>query len=218
VVERAATVYNDQEKRDELWIAVRRTVNGQPRRYIEYLEAPFAGSIEDAFFVDSGLTYRGEPTDTVSGLAHLAGRTVSVLADGTVQADRAVAQDGTLTLDRPASIIHAGLPYQSVLQPMRPDAGSGRGTAQTKKKRITKVAARFHDTLGGLIGPDRSRLEPVYFRSPSTPMGQSPGPFCGDKIVNFPKGWDRDGLLTIVQRQPLPMTVLMIVPQLIINE
>jgi hypothetical protein len=101
---------------------------------------------------------------------------------------------------------------------MRLDAGSHRGTAQTKKKRITKVAARFHNTLGGLIGPDQERLEPVYFRSPSTPMGHSPGPFCGDKIVNFPNGWDRDGLLTIVQQQPLPMTVLMIVPQLIINE
>ncbi|MEZ7198301.1 hypothetical protein [Pseudodesulfovibrio karagichevae] len=218
VVERAATVYNDAEKRDELWIAVLRTVNGESRRYIEYLEAPFDGTIEDAFFVDSGLTYRGDPTDTVSGLGHLAGRTVSVLADGTVQADRTVAQDGTLTLDRPASAIHAGLPYSSVLQPMRLDAGSQRGTAQTKKKRITKVAARFHNTLGGLIGPDVSRLEPVYFRSPATPMGRSPGPFSGDKIVNFPKGWDRDGLLTIVQRQPLPMTVLMIVPQLIVNE
>lgn len=218
VVERAATVYNDAEKRDELWIAVLRTVNGVPRRYIEYLEAPFDGTIENGFFVDSGLTYRGTPTDTVSGLSHLAGRTVSVLADGTVQADRAVSEDGSLALDRPASIVHAGLPYSSVLQPMRLDAGSSRGTAQTKKKRIIKVAVRFHNTLGGLIGPDLSRLEPVYFRSPATPMGRSPGPFCGDKIVNFPKGWDRGGLLTIVQRQPLPMSVLMVVPQLIINE
>ncbi|WP_207260877.1 hypothetical protein [Desulfovibrio sp. Huiquan2017] len=218
VVERAATVYNDLEKRDELWIAVVRTVNGESRRYIEYLEAPFAGDINDAFFVDSGLTYRGVPTDTVFGLEHLSGRTVSVLADGAVQADRVVAGDGSLALDRPASTVHAGLAYRSVLQPMRLDAGSQRGTAQTKRKRITKVAARFYDTLGGLIGPDESRLEPVYFRSPSTPMGQSPRPFRGDKIVNFPKGWDRDGLLTIVQEQPLPMTVLMIVPQLVINE
>ncbi|EGB15161.1 hypothetical protein DND132_1955 [Pseudodesulfovibrio mercurii] len=218
VVERAASVYNDAEKRDELWITVLRTVNGETRRYVEYLERPFEGTMEDAFFVDSGLTYRGEPASGLSGLAHLAGRTVSVLADGAVQADRTVSPDGALVLDRPASVVHAGLPYRSVLQPMRLDAGSQRGTAQTKRKRITKVAARFHDTLGGLIGPDETRLEPVYFRSPATPMGQSPGPFRGDKIVNFPKGWDRDGLLTIVQEQPLPMTVLMIVPELVINE
>jgi hypothetical protein len=217
-VERVASVYNDGEKRDELWISVLRAVNGETRRYIEFLEAPFEGAIKDAFFVDSGLTYRGAPTGTVSGLEHLAGRTVSVLADGAVQADRAVAGDGTLVLDRPASTIHAGLAYRSVLQPMRLDAGSHRGTAQTKKKRITKVAVRLHDTLGGLIGPDEHRLEPIYFRSPATPMDRPPAPFCGDKIVNFPKGWGRDGLLTIMQEQPLPLSVLMIVPQLIVNE
>ena len=218
VIEAVASVYCGDGKRDELWISVVRTVNGEPCRYIEYLEGGFDGPMEDGFFVDSGLTYAGEPTASLSGLGHLAGRTVSVLADGAVVSDRAVAQDGTLVLDRPASKVHVGLPYRSRLQPMRLDAGSQRGTAQTKKKRVTKVAARFHNTLGGRIGPDETRLEPVYFRSPATPMGQSPGPFSGDKIVNFPKGWDRDGLLTIVQEQPLPMTVLMIVPHLAVNE
>ena len=101
---------------------------------------------------------------------------------------------------------------------MKIEAGSARGTAQTKKKRITKVAARFHNTLGGKIGPDETHLEQVYFRSPSIPMGQSPGAWSGDKTVNFPKGWNRDGVLTILQDQPLPMTVLLIVPHVVINE
>ena len=168
--------------------------------------------------MDSGLTYSGLPTQTLQGLDHLAGRTVSVLADGSVQTAKTVDPDGTITLDRPASKVHAGLAYTSLLQPMRVEAGSARGTAQTKKKRITKVSARFHETLGGKIGPDESRLEPVYFRSPATPMGQSPGAWNGDKSVNFPKGWNRDGILTIVQDQPLPMTVLMIVPHVIVSE
>lgn len=218
VVEQAASVYDPVRRRDELWIVVSRTVNGESLRYVEYLEGEFNGRIEHAFYVDSGVTWEGEPSDTLPILPHLAGRTVSVLADGAVQSDRQVSPDGTLFLDRPASVVHAGLPYRSRLQPMRLDSGSRRGTAQTKKKRITKVAARFHDTLGGRIGPDETRLEPVYFRSPATPMGRAPGPFRGDKIVNFPNGWDRDGLLTIVQEQPLPMSVLLIVPQVIVNE
>ena len=168
--------------------------------------------------MDSGLSFSGEPTAVVNGLDHLAGRTVSILADGAIQPDRTVGQDGSVILDRPASVIHAGLPYVSKVQPMRVESGSNRGTAQTKKKRITKVAARFYNTLGGRIGPDDTHLEPVYFRSPSTPMGRSAGAFTGDKIVNFPKGWDRDGLLTIVQDQPLPMSVLLIVPHLVVNE
>lgn len=217
-VDCVTSVFNDGEKRDELWIAVRRTVNGVEKRYIEFLEGDFDGDIKNGFYVDSGVTYSGSPTTVVSGLEHLAGRTVSVLADGAVQADRLVSHDGTIILDRPASVIHAGLGYVSRLQPMRLDSGSNRGTTQTKKKRITKVAARFYQTLGGKIGPGDSSLEPVYFRSPATPMGQSPGPFTGDKIVNFPKGWNRDGVLTIVQDQPLPMSVLLIVPHLVVNE
>ncbi|WP_147819734.1 hypothetical protein [Salidesulfovibrio onnuriiensis] len=217
-VESIASIHDDSTRRDELWAVVRRSVNGSERRYIEYLEGGFDGPVEEAFFVDSGLSYRGEPIESLSGLQHLAGEMVSVLADGAVQPDRKVAADGSIELDRPARVVHAGLPYRSMLQPMRLDAGSERGTAQTKRKRIIRVSARFHKTLGGRIGPSEERLEPVYFRSASAPMGSPPGLWSGDKGIRFPKGWDRDGVLTIVQDQPLPMTVLMIVPEVVINE
>ncbi|MEF2230873.1 MAG: hypothetical protein V3571_08090 [Pseudodesulfovibrio sp.] len=217
-VEAVASVYGDAAGRDELWAVVRRTVGGAERRYIEYLEANFDGPAAEAFFVDSGLTYRGEPTATVAGLDHLRGRTVAVLADGAVQTAKTVAPDGSITLDRPASVVHAGLPYASRLEPMRLESGSARGTAQTKKKRITKVAIRFHKTLGGKVGPDPEHLETIWFRSPSTPMGQAQEAWTGDKSVNFPRGWNRDGVITVVQDQPLPMTVLMLVPSLVVNE
>lgn len=217
-VEKVTSVYNDAEKRDVLWAVVKRMSNGVEHRFIEILTANFDGIMENAFHVDSGITYRGTPVSSMGGLSHLAGRTVSVLADGSVQPDRVVDAHGSITLDRPASVIHAGLPYRSTLQPMRFEGGSARGTAQTKSKRFTKVAVRFFETLGGKIGPDPDHLEPVYFRTAAMPMDRSPDIFCGDKIVNFPKGWNRDGILTIVQDQPLPMTVLLIVPHVVINE
>jgi hypothetical protein len=217
-VESVASVFNAAEQRDELWAVIRRTAGGQERRYVEYLEAEFNGEMRDAFFVDSGVTYAGPPADVMTGLDHLVGRTVDVLADGAVQTPRTVAPDGSITLDRAASTVHAGLPYVSRLQPMRLEAGSSRGTAQTKKKRITKVAVRFHHTLGGRIGPDEHRLEPIHFRSPAVPMGSASSAHSGDKSVNFPSGWNRDGLLTVVQDQPLPMSVLLIVPTAIVNE
>lgn len=217
-VETVTSIYSQLSRRDELWAVIRRTVNGQERRYIEVLEGDFNGSIEDGFYVDCGLTYDGAPTSAIQGLDHLAGRTVSVLADGAVHTDCVVGQDGSITLNRPASKIHAGLPYESVVQPMRIEAGSSRGIAQTKRQRITKVSVRFHNTLGGKIGPDPNRMEPVYFRSPNTPMGQAPDVFSGDKSVVFPKGWNRDGIMTVKQDQPLPMTILLLVPSNIINE
>ncbi len=217
-VESIACIYNDQAMRDELWVSVLRNVNGNDVRYVEFLEAGFAGILENGFFVDSGLTYEGEPVSAVSGLEHLAGEDVDVLADGAVQARKTVDELGEITLDRPASVVHVGLPYSSVLQPMRLEAGSSRGTAQTKIKRITQVAVRFHQTLGGKAGPSEESLETVHFRTSSAAMDSPPDLFSGDKRIKFPSGWNRDGVLTVVQDQPLPMTVLMIVPQVVVNE
>ncbi len=213
-----ACVHHGESRRDELWVLVRRECGGQTVCNVEYLEARTDTNPASAFFVDSGLTYRGAPTKRLRGLEHLAGRNVAVLADGAVHPDVHVDADGTIALEREASVIHAGLPYESIIQPMRLEAGSSRGTAQTKRKRIVRVAVRFHDTLGGGVGPSADNLEPVYFRSPADRMDNPPELWAGDKRVLFPKGWNRDGVLTVVQRQPLPMTVLMIVPEMVINE
>ena len=52
------------------------------------------------------------------------------------------------------------------------------------------------------------------FRDSGMPMDQSPPLFSGDKRVIFPKGWDRVARLMVRQQQPLPMTILAIVPQI----
>lgn len=217
-VDYAACIYSRETRRDELWIVVRRKLGTRTVRCVEVLEDVFHGDVTHGFFVDSGLSYSGPPATKITGLDHLAGETVHVLADGATHPPVTVSAEGTVTLTRAARVIHAGLPYVSLLQPMRLEAGSMRGTAQTKRKRIIKVSLRFHDTLGGRAGPSPHRLEPVHFRSSADPMGMSPGAWSGDKSVAFPQGWNRDGLLTVVQDQPLPMTVLMIVPELVINE
>lgn len=218
-VESIATAFDPQGQRDELWVCVRRSVGGQQRRFIEYLEAPFAGQdTTQAFFVDSGLTYEGSPVAAIAGLDHLAGCEVAVLADGAVLPGQLVSPDGEITLPRQASVVHAGLPYTSILEPMRLEIATSAGTSQTKRKRITEVSARFHKTLGGKIGAAEDRLETIHFRSSGMPMGAPPQVFCGDKSVRFPKGWDKDGRLVVVQDQPLPMTVLMLVAGVVINE
>ena len=213
-----ASIYNAAAQRDELWLVVRRLVGGQEAHFVEFLEGGFNGLLEQGFFVDSGLTYQGEPTAIVTGLDHLAGREVAVLADGAVHRNLTVAPDGSITLDRPASVVNAGLPYVSSLSPLRLEGASRQGTDQTKTKRIIQVAARFHQTLGGSIGPAGGDLEPVFYRSSAHAMGSPPALFSGDKIVKFPKGWEREARLVIVQEQPLPMTVLMLVPQVVVNQ
>jgi hypothetical protein len=224
-VEAACAVFNAAACRDELWLVVRRSVvlNGETltRRFIETLEPVFAETATDttgAFFVDAGLSYSGAPVRALSGLGHLAGRVVQILADGAVLPEQTVAPDGGIHLDTPASTVHVGLGFTSVLKPMRLEYSGQRGSAQTRTKRITEVGLRLYRTLGGKVGPDLSRLEPLLYRTSADAMDGPPALFTGDKSVRFPQGWSPDGVLTLAQDQPLPMTVLLIAPTLALNE
>jgi len=234
-VEAVCVVPSDAEGRDELWLVVRRSVpdpdspespegeGGQPltRRFIETLEPVFsedAESASEAFFLDAGLSYSGEPVTELTGLAHLAGRRVQVLADGAVLPERTVSADGSIALPRAASRVHAGLGYASVLRPMRLEFSGARGSSQTRTKRITEVSVRLYRSLGGKVGPDTLHLEPLLYRTSADLMDGPPALFSGDKAVRFPQGWGTDGVLTVVQDQPLPLTVLLVAPTLAINE
>jgi hypothetical protein len=215
-VESVAVIPAPEGDRDELWLIVRRAINGTTRRYVEFLEALWdpANDQEDAFFVDSGLSYDGDPTSTIGGLDHLEGETVSILADGATHPDKTVAQ-GRITLDRDASVVQVGLAYTSTLQTMKLEAGAADGTAQGKTKRISKVVFNFHQTLGGLYGasPDGT-LDVLQFRTASDPLDAPPPLFDGmTRPLNWPMGYETAAAITVRQVQPLPMTLLAIMPQ-----
>ncbi|HEX7005591.1 MAG TPA: hypothetical protein VF274_00500, partial [Alphaproteobacteria bacterium] len=215
-VESVAVIPAPAGDRDELWLVVRRWINGATQRYIEYLEALWdpANDQRDAFFVDSGLTYDGAPSSTISGLDHLEGESVSILADGATHPERAVVQ-GRITLDRDASKVQVGLAYTSTLQTMKLEAGAADGTAQGKIKRISKVVFNFHQTLGGLYGasPDGA-FDVLQFRTASDPLDVPPPLFDGmTRPLNWPMGYETAAAITVRQAQPLPMTLLAIMPQ-----
>ena len=212
--ESVATIPSPAGDHDQLWLAVARTIDGQTRRYVEFLEEAFDEGADpaDAFFVDCGLTYAGAPATTVTGLDHLEGETVAVLADGAVHPDATVVA-GAVSLDRAASTVHAGLAYASKLQTMRFEAGSRDGTAQGKTVRIHDVTVRLWNTLGARVGFD-DEVDTIPFRASSDPMDAPPRLFTGDKRIKFNKGYSRAPRVTVVQDQPLPLTVLAVLPKL----
>jgi hypothetical protein len=216
VVEAVAVIPSPDGTQDDLWMIVRRTINGATKRYVEYLNRaydPEQDTQADCFYVDAGATYSGSPTTTISGLGYLEGKTVQVLADGAAHPDRTVAS-GSITLQRSASKVQVGLPCLATLQTNRIEAGAADGTAQGKTKRINKVVIRFLDTLGALAGPDANTLDTVEFRTPEDLMNQAPPLFTGDKLIEWPSGYDFDGYVMVRQAQPLPMTVVAVMPQL----
>jgi hypothetical protein len=195
---------------DQVYLSVKRTINSVVVRHIVYLKSLyFNDDVQDAFFVDSGLTYDGSATATVTGLNHLEGVSVTILADGAAHADKTVS-GGTITLDRSASKIHIGYGYTSLVETLRMEAGAEDGIAQGKIKRIHGVTARFFQTVGAELGPDINNLDRLPFRDSSMNMDEAVPLFSGDKEISFPSGYDNDAKIVIRQTQALPMTVLAI--------
>lgn len=200
-------------EQDDVYIVVKRTINGSVKRYIEVLEDfDWGEDQEDCFFVDCGLTYDGSVTDTLSGLDHLEGEEVDVLTDGAVHPACTVIS-GTITLEWPASVVHVGLHYDSILETMGLEGGSREGSAQGKQKRVHEVAVRFYNTLGGKVGSDENTLDTLGFRTARDLYGNPPALFTGDKELTFPGGWDSEATVMVVQDQPLPMTILSLMPR-----
>ena len=196
---------------DQVYVSVRRTINGATVRHIEFLKTiDFGSNTEDAFFVDSGLTYSGSATTTISGLNHLEGEEVNILADGASHPNKTVTNGG-VTLERSASKVHIGFGYTSLLETLRLEAGADDGISQGKIKRIHGVTVRFLETVGAEVGPNISNLDRIPFRDSSMSMDEAVPSFSGDKEVFFPSGYDNDARVVVRQTQPLPMTITAII-------
>jgi len=195
---------------DQVYLSVKRTIDSSVVRHIVFMKSIyFNQDVEDAFYVDSGITYDGSATTSITGLDHLEGETVQILADGSTHPDKTVSS-GAITLDRSASKVHVGLSYNSLVETLRLEAGADDGIAQGKIKRIHGITARFLDTVGAELGPDTNNLDRLPFRDSSMAMDTAVPLFNGDKEIFFPSGYENDAQVVIRQSQPLPMTIVAI--------
>jgi hypothetical protein len=145
---------------DVIYTVVERTVNGSQVKYIEKVtERIFPNGVVDAWCVDSGLQYSGTPATTFSGGEHLAGLTVTGLADGVVIPPFTMPASGSFTLPQPASKVTVGLGYTCKLQTLAIDMGEP--TIQGRVKKISNVDVRVSQTLGLYIGQDFDHLVPM---------------------------------------------------------
>lgn len=214
-VEDIAVIPSPDGTTDDLWLVVRRTINGTTKRYVEYLAPPFepSGPLDKTLmgYLDSALRYTGAAATTLSGLFHLEGRTVKVVSDGALHPDRMVV-GGKITLEKPATNVWVGLGYASRLRTLRLDVPS-MGTAQGRTKRVPRLTVRVHNGIGGLAGPgDESRMEELVRRDQADAMDIGPPMRSGDFDVFPASDFDVDGRLAFVQPDPLPLDVLSIMP------
>ena len=218
MVDSVAVIPTD-DKEYQTYVIVKRTINGATKRYVEYLnELDFDETDNTSFnFLDSSLSYNGSAATNISGLSHLEGQVVAILADGSTHPNKTVSS-GAITLDRSAKNVKVGLAFTSLLQTMRLDAGSQDGTSQGKTKRIYDITVRMFETIGIEVGPDLNNMERIPFRSSANLMDEGIPPFTGDKEIEFRGNYETDGFIFVRQTQPLPFTILSLYPRLTTND
>jgi hypothetical protein len=152
--------------------------------------------------------------DTLTGLSHLEGMDVVMLADGNVIADKTVAS-GSVTLDNPASIIHVGLGYTCDLETLGFDFPTQAGTMQDKIRYIESIIIRLANTRACNVGPDEDHLDALAFRDQED-LGEATGLFSGDREVSLDPGDPREGrtFVRVLDTEPLPCTVQAIIARM----
>lgn len=205
---------------DAVYILVARVIGGVTKRYIERLErreireTAFAA---DTFFVDSGITYSGAPADVFTGLDHLEGQVVAVVADGLVvfngdptstSAATYTVAAGSITIPAEASIVHIGLPIHfAQLETLDLDVGGG--NIRDKKKRVASATLIVdRSSRQFYAGPDAAQLRQYIAQGWETNANEATGQF----EIAVTSTFDKAGRVLIQQKDPLPITIIGIVP------
>ncbi len=199
-----------QSGADDVWLVVKRTINGVTRRYIEVVQPSFEyGEVTDAFMVDCGLTYAGSPVSSVAGLGHLEGQTVVAFADGKV------VKGGSVTLPAAASKIHVGLPYNAVAETLEIDVGGRDGSVMGRRKRVNSVILSVLETANIFVkSASRSSFElQSAGRNTIVPASSTVSLYTGNlDQVHIDDTWEGQGRIRIEAPDPVPCTVRAIIP------
>jgi hypothetical protein len=228
------------DERNELWMIVKRTIDGSTKRYIEFMEYHYNGPLRedydneadwmdaisidqaDAFYVDCGLTYDGVAATTISGLDHLEGETVKVLADGVIQPNKTVTS-GAITINNAATKVQVGLPYTHQYEGLKMGVASEGGSGVNKVKLISAVgivlldSTKFsvttvdYDEVSGRRQHDL--IEQTFLQDHMDPNDPVPL-FTGEVTPSTEGVFSRDSRIYIEGDDPLPFTLLGLAPQI----
>lgn len=205
-----------QDAPDDVWLIVKRTINGSTKRYIEIMQPAFEyGALRDGFHVDCGLTYSGVSTNTISGLTHLAGQTVSVQAGSAIYTGLVVSGPGVVTLPGGAAVdyAHIGLPYISYAHSLELDVGGRDGSLVGRRKKVSELILSLFETDVAYLNI-RSLLRGAFETARIVTNLTEPAKalFTGNIRVKIDDSWEGRGVYEILHNGPTPCTVRAVTP------
>jgi len=174
---------------------------------------------DESHYLDSALSGEaGTPTASWSGLDHLEGKTVSIIADGIVQTPQEVI-GGSITLAEPASSVTVGLPYTHIVEPLPPsEIGAAGGS---RKIRLIEGIFRLRETAALRLDIGRGPSDIALRQIGEDPILDELLPLVSEDIKIRALGWQQDGqkpLWKIEQSTPLPFQLLSVTTELKVND
>lgn len=214
-----ASISRPDTTADDVYFLVERTINETKVCYVERMTELFEDveTIEDAFFVDAGQYVVNNPASaTVSGLWHLEGETVDVLADGSPHPQRTVS-NGQISLDFDAEKVNVGFSYNKQVD-LLPIEVRQFGSVQGRITRINEVYIKLNNTVGLEVGTETiGSFDPFPFNGTDNNLNQ-PAPLFTDTVrVSPPSGYERGVVLQIKNNQPLPLAIISVIHEFEIN-
>jgi hypothetical protein len=207
-----------EDEGDVLYLVVQRTIDGNDTRYIERLalrEGITADNLAArCIFADSCVTYNDDPATTITGLDHLEGEVVSVVADGVVVSNgdpdlaTHTVSGGAITIADAASIVHVGLPIRfPQFESLSLDVEGS--NVRAKKKRVQGVTAIVDRSVQGFwAGKTVATL---------TQQQRKTWEVAGELVsqgleMSILASWDDEGRFIIRHTEPTPLTILALLP------
>jgi len=195
-----ATVVDDQ-----LYMIDKRTIDGNVEYHIERWS--FDHMMDDSIIFNPG------STDTqLTGLGHLEGKTVQIVADGVTLTERTVV-GGKIVLTAEEvgyTSIEVGLNFPVEVKGMPLNTNIGSGENQMRIKRIVRMNIRVYQSYGYYVDG-----QPVPIRdfgdSSDSPLNTAPHLKTGiiEDVLNT-IGWTRDTMPSITAPDPTPVHIQMI--------
>jgi hypothetical protein len=191
------------------WMINERSIDGSTKLYVEKMYKTYLYDDNDTNFMylDCAKYIDAPGSATITGLDHLEGETVDIIADGGYHAPQVVSS-GEIELYKEYDEVWVGFGYDSTIIPTESSPQINDGESEGRLRRVQKIIVNLYKSVGFSYGKDESSLESYPPRRVSHPTGVGVPPTSSSIMVDFPSGFTRDPVVIIKQEKPLPLTVL----------
>lgn len=214
-VEAIKSIASSDEGVSDVYMIVRRTINGATCRYVEQLGPYFEAAVGQtdaagAWYFDCALAYAGAATATIAGLDHLEGQVVGVLGDKAGH-PRCTVTGGAITLERAVTAAVIGLPIDARVVDLPRNIIGVAATTKGQKKRATHAILELVETIGGTMSTNGGREEPLELTGAAN-YGSAPQLFSGSKRRQMRGPIAEEAEISVIASEGFPLTLTGLTP------